>query len=78
MLTIIILCVLSGILLAHLLDSTIKAAVLVGCILGILWLGRGITFEALTDPGARAMWHGEAPAHRVELRPQFYGRGERI
>lgn len=75
-----ILAVLAGILLVHLLDSAIKAVVLVGCVLGIMWLGRGVTFEALTDSAARALYDAtDGTAHVVKQRPpRWVGRGERI
>ena len=73
--------VLAGILLTHLFESTVKAAVLVGCALVILWIGRGVTFEALTDDAARALYDSTPDrVQRVERRvaPRYFGPRERI
>lgn len=83
MLTIVI-AVLAGILLTHLFESALKAIVIVGVMLGILWLGRGITFEALTDDAARALYNetgcnvGITRHHTQRSAQPLYGRGERI
>lgn len=55
--------ILSGIFLAHVFADTIKAAVVVLVVAAVFCLVRGVTFEALVDDGARALF--DHPCHHV-------------
>lgn len=56
MLTTIVICILVGIVLAHVLDSAVRAAALVLALAAVFYLARGVSFEALVDEGARALY----------------------
>ena len=77
MLTTVIVSILAGILLVHLFKSVAKAAVLVGLMVGIMWLGRNVTFEALTNDAARALYDS-TDCHAHTLRHHALRTGERI
>lgn len=62
MLTIAVL-ILIGILLVHLLKDVVKAAVLVVAVLGVIYLTRGVSFEALVDQGARELYNDAPSCH---------------
>lgn len=55
MLTIVVL-ILIGITLAHVLADTMKAAIVVLVVAAVFYLARGVSFEALVDEGARALY----------------------
>ena len=63
MLTIVAL-ILAGIFLAHVFADALKAAILVLLVAGVFYLARGVTFQALVDDGARAVWNGDHPSCR--------------
>lgn len=55
MLTVVVL-ILVGVALVHVLKDVVKAAVLVVLVAAVFYLARGVTFEALVDDGARALF----------------------
>jgi hypothetical protein len=67
----IIILILVGILLAHVLADTVKAAVVVLIVAAVFYLSRGVSFEALVDDGARSLF--DSTQCHVEHR-----HGERI
>lgn len=69
MLTIVI-ALLAGIFLAHVLESALKAAAIVAIFVGVIYLARGVSFEALVDEGAHELFDGSAcrPHHTAGFR----------
>ena len=63
MLTTIVICILIGIVLAHVLDSALRAATIVVLVAAIFYLAHGVSFEALVDDGARTLF--DSPCHHV-------------
>lgn len=64
--------ILAGILLTHLLADAVKAAVLVVAVLAVIYLARGVSFEALVDQEARTLYdtpscHAVHPTHSFRL-----------
>lgn len=71
MLTTIAIAVLAGIFLVHVLESATKAAAIVVVFLGVLYLARGVSFEALVNEGARALYDDAPSCHAVHPTHSF-------
>lgn len=69
MLTIVI-AILAGIFLVHVLESTVKAAAIVAIFLGVIFLAHGVSFQALVDDGARALYNAPS-CHAVHQTHSF-------
>ena len=52
----IVICILIGIALVHVFKDVAKAAVIVVLVAAVFYLARGVSFEALVDEGARALY----------------------
>lgn len=57
--------ILAGIFLVHVLESTLKAAAIVAIFLGVIYLARGVSFEALVDEGAHELYDGACRPHHT-------------
>lgn len=65
------------ILLAHFFADVIKAALVVMAVLGVFYLVRDVSFTALADEGARALYNATGELHDHCSRPaprRFVGR----
>ena len=72
MLTILVI-IFAIVILTHLLADVLKAGVVVALVLGIIYLSHGVTFQALVDDGARALYDDAGDTHCAVRH-----RGERI
>lgn len=71
MLTIVIVALFAGILLTHLLANAARAAILVVVVLGVVYLAHGVSFDALVDEGARALYNDTSSCHAVHPTRSF-------
>lgn len=68
MLTILVI-IFAIVILTHLLADVLKTGVVVALVLGIIYLSHGVTFQALVDEGARALYDDTScNAHLAEHR----------
>ena len=53
----------AGIFLVHILKDALKAAAIVAIFLGVIYLARGVSFDALVDEGAHELYDGACRPH---------------